>query len=76
MQTIPLDDADGHLAEIVDKLTPGDEVVFTRNDVPVATLRAMPPIQDPPRFGTLKGTIVKIAADFDDIPEGFEDYLP
>jgi antitoxin (DNA-binding transcriptional repressor) of toxin-antitoxin stability system len=57
-------------------LPPG-EVVLTRDDKPVATIAATPtPPREPPRFGTLKGSILFIAPDFDAIPEGFEDYLP
>ena len=76
MQTITLEAAQSHLAEIIDKLTPGEEVVLTRDDKPVATIRATPPTpREPPRFGTLKGSILYIAPDIDAIPEGFEDYL-
>lgn len=77
MQTITVEDAQGHLGEIIDKLSPGEEVVITRGSQPVATIRATPPTsREPPRLGTLKGTILSIAPDFDDIPEGFEEYLP
>lgn len=78
MQTIPLEQAEGRLAEIIEKLPPGEEVVLTRDDKPVATIRATPtpPEPTPRKFGTLKGTILYIAPDFDAIPEGFEDYLP
>ena len=77
MQTIPLEQAEDHLAEIVASLQPGEEVVLTDNGQPVAILRATPPTpRDPPRLGTLRGTILSIAPDFDDIPEGFEEYLP
>lgn len=77
MQPISLEQAEGHLAEIIERLAPGEEVVLTRDDKPVATIRAAPQPQPAPRmFGTLKGTILYIAPDFDDIPEGFEDYLP
>ncbi len=77
MQTISLEEAQNHLAEIIEKLLPGEEVVLTRDDRPVATIRATsPPEPTPRKFGTLKGTILYIAPDFDDIPEGFEDYLP
>jgi antitoxin (DNA-binding transcriptional repressor) of toxin-antitoxin stability system len=75
MQSIPVEEAQSHLAEIIDKLPPGEEVVITRDNKPVATLRARPH-DEPPRFGTLKGSILYIAPDFDAIPEGFEDYLP
>jgi len=77
MQTMPLAQADGHLAELIEKLPPGAEIVLTRDDQPVATLRAAPsPPRKPRQFGTLRGTILHIAPDFDAIPEGFEDYLP
>ena len=77
MQTIPVEEAQGRLAEIIEKLAPGEEVVLTRDEKPVATVRATPPPEPAPRmFGTLKGTILYIAPDFDAIPEGFEDYLP
>ncbi|MBI1917129.1 MAG: type II toxin-antitoxin system Phd/YefM family antitoxin [Planctomycetes bacterium] len=77
MQTITLEEAQGHLAEIIEKLMAGEEVVITRDDKPVATIKATPPTpREPPRLGTLKGTILYIAPDFDEIPEGFEEYLP
>jgi len=78
MQTIPVEQAEGHLAEIIEKLPPGEEVVLTRDDKPVATIRVplVPTEPTPRKFGTLKGTILYIAPDFDAIPEGFEDYLP
>ena len=76
MQTITVEEAQGHLAEIIDKLPPGEEVVLTRDDKPVATIKAtLAPTREPPRLGTLKGTILYIAPDFDDIPDGFEDYV-
>ncbi len=77
MQTIEIDQAEGHLAEIIEKLSPGEDVVVTRDDKPVATIRATPDSpRKAPQFGTMRGTILYIAPDFDDIPEGFEDYLP
>lgn len=77
MPTIPIEQAEHHLTEILETLAPGDEVVLTRNQEPIATLRATPPKPVSAReFGTLKGSVISIAPDFDDIPEGFEDYLP
>jgi antitoxin (DNA-binding transcriptional repressor) of toxin-antitoxin stability system len=77
MNTITVEEAQSRLAEIIEKLPPGEEIVLTRNDKPVATIRATPPEnREPPKFGTLKGTVLYMAPDFDAIPEGFEDYLP
>jgi antitoxin (DNA-binding transcriptional repressor) of toxin-antitoxin stability system len=77
MNTLPIEHAEGRLAEIIDSLSPGEEVVLTKADQPVATIRATPALaKRQPRFGTLRGSILSIAPDFDAIPEGFEDYLP
>ena len=76
MQTIPLEQADRALAEIVEKLPPGEEVVLTRGGEPVATIRAAAAVRGPRRLGTLQGSILSVAPDFDDVPAEFEDYLP
>lgn len=77
MLTITIEEAEDHLGEIIDKLAPGDEIVLTRDNEPIATLRAAEkPARRAPQFGTMRGSILYIAPDFDDIPEGFEDYLP
>ena len=75
MQPVTLQEAQTHLAEILEKLPPGEEVVITRDDKPVATIRATFPAM--PRkqrqLGTLKGSVLYMAPDFDAIPEGFEE---
>lgn len=54
MQTINVHEAESHLAEIIDKLSPGEEVVLTRDAKPVATIKAPPVESRPaPKFGTL-----------------------
>ena len=58
MRTISVKEAQDHLAEIIDKLAPGEEVIITRDDKPVATIKATPPpTREPPKFGTLKGKV-------------------
>lgn len=70
MQTIELRIAEMQLASIVDHLSPGEEVVLTRDSKPVATLRASDaPPRKAPRFGTLKGTVLNISPDFDVVPD-------
>ena len=77
MPTVTVQEAQSHLAEIIDQLGPGEEVVLTRDDKPVATLRAAAPApaRKPRQLGTLKGSVLYMAPDFDAIPEGFEEYV-
>lgn len=76
MQTISVEEAQSRLAEIIDQLPPGGEVVITRGDKPVASLRAASPTLPlkSRQLGTLKGSVLYVAPDFDAIPEGFEEY--
>jgi antitoxin (DNA-binding transcriptional repressor) of toxin-antitoxin stability system len=77
MKTVTLQEAQTHLAEIIEKIPPGEEVVITRDDTPVATIRPMPPssLRKERELGTLKGSVLYMAPDFDAIPEGFEEYV-
>jgi antitoxin (DNA-binding transcriptional repressor) of toxin-antitoxin stability system len=43
MHSITLQEAQSHLGEIIDNLPPGTEVVITRDDKPVAAIRALTP---------------------------------
>lgn len=74
MQTVSLQEAQSRLPEIIAELSPGDEVVVTRDDRSIATIRASLACKHR-QLGTLQGTILHIAPDFDAIPEGFEEYL-
>jgi hypothetical protein len=47
--------------------------VLTRDDKPVATIKATPP-REAPRLGTLKGTVLSMEH-FDDPLEEFEEYM-
>jgi antitoxin (DNA-binding transcriptional repressor) of toxin-antitoxin stability system len=77
LQTMSVAQAEAQLIEMVEKLSAGDEIVFTGNGKLIATIRS-PQLtgREPPRLGTMKGTILYLAPNFDDIPEGFEEYLP
>lgn len=46
MVTVKLDDAQSRLGELVDALRPGDEIVITRHDKPVARLTAPMSLRD------------------------------
>ena len=67
MSTTPnvsIEEAQTKLAELIDHLRAGDEVVITKNDRPIACLvPAAEPAQEPRRPGTLRGTVTHMADD-------------
>ncbi len=76
MQTVSIQDAQNKLAELIHRLAPGDEVVITENDLPVARLvAAAPAMRTPRKLGTLKGTVLYMAPDFDAPLDEFKEYM-
>ncbi len=76
--TISIEEAQGRLKELIHGLAPGDEVVITENQRPVARLVGeAPPPPKPPRAGPgfLRGTITHIAPDFDAPLEDMKEYM-
>jgi antitoxin (DNA-binding transcriptional repressor) of toxin-antitoxin stability system len=61
---------------LIHSLTRGGEVVITENEEPVARLvAAAPPERKPRRPGTLKGTVLYMAPDFDAPLDDFKEYM-
>jgi len=76
MTTITIEEAQAKLSELIDRLTPGEEVVIVRNDRPVAKLLAQPVLVRGPRHpGGAKDKIVYMAEDFDAPLEDFKEYM-
>ena len=75
MHQINLKEAETRLAELIEEVAGGEEVVITRSDgssfkiVPLNTVEAIP------KFGSAKG-MVKMSDDFDAPLEDFEAYAP
>ena len=76
MTTISIQEAQAKLTDLIHHLTPGDKVVITENNQPVARLvpTAAAPVRKPRQPGTLRGTVVHMAADFDAPLDDFKDY--
>ncbi len=75
MQTITLDEAQSHLAEIIEKLRPGEEVVITRGNQPVARLSGAPGEEPRPLPGRGRGMLTILAED-DEHLKDFAGYMP
>ena len=74
--TMAVEDIKVTLPELLDTLTPGDEVILTRNHQTVAKLvseSAQPAKRPPPGLG--KGSILFIAPDFDEPLEEMKEYM-
>ncbi|MDZ4874166.1 MAG: hypothetical protein CLLPBCKN_003562 [Chroococcidiopsis cubana SAG 39.79] len=75
MHQINLKKAETRLAELIEEVAGGEEVVITHSDgspfkiVPLNTVEAIP------KFGSAKG-MVKMSDDFDAPLEDFEAYAP
>ena len=75
MATISIHEAQSNLSELVHRLAPGDEIIITEGDRPVARLtaadRPMPPPRPP---GFLRGSVLYMAPDFDAPLDDFKEY--
>ncbi len=77
MSTITLEDAQSRLPELIEHLQPGEEILITRAEKPVARLIGERKHDSPvPRLGTLRGTVLYMAPDFDAPLEEFKEYMP
>jgi prevent-host-death family protein len=76
MSSLTVQEAQAKLSELIHNLRPGDEVVITDNDQPVARLVAAKQRQRAPRRpGTLRGTVKYMAPDFDAPLDDFSEYM-
>jgi prevent-host-death family protein len=76
MSFVTIQEAKATLTELIHQLAPGDEVVITENNQPVARLvPSVEPNPMPRQLGTLRGTVLYIAADFDAPLEDLKEYM-
>ena len=75
MSVVTIQEAQAKLSELIHRLAPGDEVLITENNEPVATLaRTEKKNQWPCKAGSAKGKI-RLAPDFDAPLEEFKEYM-
>lgn len=77
MTTVSIEEAEARLSDLIHKLKPGDEVLITEDNQPVAKLvsespRAMPDRRPPPGLG--KGYLTIISDDEEHLKD-FEGYI-
>ena len=78
MTIVTMEEAQANLPELIQKLAVGEEVVITENDQPVARLLASAPVlalKKTRKLGTLQGTVLFMASDFDAPLDDFKEYM-
>lgn len=75
MYSINLKEAEHQLAKLIDDAARGENVIITRDDGTSFQLLPVKAKTATPTFGSAKG-LIKIADNFDDPIEGFEEYTP
>jgi prevent-host-death family protein len=64
MNSVPLDEAQVRLGELIEELHAGEEITITDHGQPVAQLKKVEPIKRKPRqAGNCKGMLVIVADD-------------
>lgn len=75
LPTMSIEEVQATLPEIISKLGPGEEVVITRDNQPVAELRSLATEKPQPRFGSCKGMLTIVTEDEEHL-EDFKEYMP
>lgn len=75
MTTMTIEEAGARLAEIIEKLSPGEEIVLLRDARPVARLIGQAGELPRPVRGRGRGKLVVVSED-DEHLEGFEECMP
>ena len=77
MSTITIQEAQANLFDLIHQLLPGEEVVITENNQPVARLLPNPNVlpTKPRQLGKGSGTVLYMAPDFDAPLDDFKAYM-
>ncbi len=73
---VTVEEAQAKLKELIGTLAPGEEIILTENQKPVAKLVGQPTARLPrPAPGQGKGSVLYMAPDFDEPLEEFREYM-
>ena len=76
MTTVTLEEAQAQLARLIENLRPGEVITITRDDKPLARITGAEELPKAARkLGTLRGTVLSVAPDFDAPLDDFQEYM-
>jgi antitoxin (DNA-binding transcriptional repressor) of toxin-antitoxin stability system len=73
MTLVSLEQAQANLPDLIHGLGPGDELMVMENDKPIAKIVAPPAKSECRKPGTMAGTVLHMAPDFDSPLDEFQD---
>lgn len=73
--TMAIEDIKESLPELIDRLSPGSEIILTRNRTPVAKLVSEPRAPRQPRQPGLCKGMITLAVEDDEHLEGFAEHM-
>ncbi len=76
LMTVSIDEAQASFAELVHQLSPGSEITVTEHGQPVARIVPTNAPRPERQLGTLRGTVLHVAPDFDAPLDDFQEYMP
>jgi antitoxin (DNA-binding transcriptional repressor) of toxin-antitoxin stability system len=74
MTTITVEEAQANLSQLIARLAPGEELIITRGEQPIAQLVGLAAEKSQPVFGRGRGKLVIVSED-DDHLKDFEEYM-
>jgi len=75
MSTLTLEEAQSRLKDVIEALSPGEEIVITQDGRPIAKLTRADQKSWPCKAGSYRKAEFWMAPDFDAPLEDFEDYM-
>lgn len=73
MQEFELEDAQKHLAELVEAALKGEEIIIRKDNDRLVQLKAVKGVKPNRVVGSARG-LVEISPDFDKLPDEFKEY--
>jgi antitoxin (DNA-binding transcriptional repressor) of toxin-antitoxin stability system len=74
MHQVDIEEAKTSLPELIDAAVNGEEVLIAKDEKHSVKLVPVPRTRPRPQFGSAGG-LITMSADFDEPPEGFEEYM-
>jgi antitoxin (DNA-binding transcriptional repressor) of toxin-antitoxin stability system len=75
MTAMSIHEVQANLPELIHNLAPGEHVIITEHDVPIAQLLLTPPLSSRRKLGSMRGSVTYMAPDFDAPLDDFAEYM-